>query len=119
LAESPLFGFVPPPHSAPPTVTTDQILTQLRLLFGEDAPAPPEIHIRDWRAEQDTSPDQVESLQAYETFGHPAYARAAFNGRLHWASTETVSEASGNIEGAIAAGKRAASAVLADVGSIL
>jgi len=113
-----LFGFVPPTHPGSPTVTRDQVLEQLRLLFGVDAPVPTEVLIRDWRAERYTSPDAVESLGAYETYGHPVYGRAALDGRLHWASTETAGEAPGHIEGAIAAGTRAASAVLAHVGIV-
>ncbi len=113
-----LFGFVPPTHPGSPPVTRDQILAQLRLLFGIDAPAPTEVVIRDWRAERYTSPDGVEALQAYETFGHPTYARAELEGRLHWASTETAHVAPGHIEGAIAAGKRAAAAVLTNVADV-
>lgn len=110
-----LFGFVPPTHPGSPLVTQDEILVQLRLLFGVDAPAPTEVLIRDWRAERYTSPEGVESLQAYETYGHPSYARPELDGRLHWASTETAQEAPGHIEGALAAGKRAAAAVLSDL----
>lgn len=113
-----LFGFVPPTHPGSPPVTQDQIIAQLRLLFGCDAPAPTEVLIRDWRAERYTSPDGVESLQAYETYGHPSFARAELDGRVHWASTETAQEAPGHIEGAIAAGTRAATAVLSDLAGV-
>ncbi|MFF7790337.1 FAD-dependent oxidoreductase [Streptomyces sp. NPDC007991] len=46
----------------------------------------------------------------------PLSARAALDGRLHWASTETAAEYAGHIEGALAAGERAARAVLAAPG---
>jgi len=112
-----LFGFVPPTHPGSPTVTRAEVSAQLCQLFGLHAPSPTEILIRDWRAERYTSPDGVESLQAFETYGHPAYTRPVLDGRLHWASTETAGEAPGHIEGAISAGKRAAAAVLADIGT--
>ncbi|WP_399120269.1 FAD-dependent oxidoreductase [Streptomyces sp. KM273126] len=41
------------------------------------------------------------------------YRQPALGGRLHWASTETAAaEHAGHIEGALAAGERAARAVL-------
>ncbi|MDX3229176.1 FAD-dependent oxidoreductase [Streptomyces sp. ME19-01-6] len=46
-------------------------------------------------------------------FGHSLYQRPTLDGRLHWASTETATDHAGHIEGALAAGERAAAAVLA------
>ncbi|MFI2436319.1 FAD-dependent oxidoreductase [Streptomyces sp. NPDC018693] len=42
-----------------------------------------------------------------------ARPRPTLDGRLHWASTETAPDHAGHIEGALAAGERAAQAVLA------
>jgi monoamine oxidase len=106
-----LFGFVPPSALSAPTVGRDQVLQQLAALFGPTMPAPTEILVQDWRAEVHTSPADVERLQAYELFGHPAYLEPVA-GRIHWASTETSQEAPGHIEGALAAGARAAGAIL-------
>lgn len=107
-----LFGFVPPSGPGAPTVDRDQVMHQLVGLFGQEMPEPLEILVHDWRAEAHTSPPGAERLQAYETYGHPSYLEPVA-GRLHWASTETSREAPGHIEGALAAGARAAAAILA------
>jgi len=107
-----LFGFVPPVRPGAPTVTRAAVLEQLAELFGPEAREPDDLFIHDWRTEAYTSPAGVETLQAYETYGHPVYRTAAFGGRLHWASTETSVDFPGHIEGALAAGERAADAVL-------
>ena len=107
-----LFGFVPPSAIGVPTVGPDQVLQQLAALFGPTMPDPTEVLVQDWRAEAHTSPADVERLQAYELFGHPVYLEPV-GGRVHWASTETSQEAPGHIEGALAAGARAAGVVLA------
>lgn len=108
-----LFGFVPPSAIGAPTVGRDQVLQQLTALFGPTMPDPTDVLVQDWRAEAHTSPADVERLQAYELFGHPVYLEPVA-GRLHWASTETSQEAPGHIEGALAAGARAAAAILAE-----
>jgi monoamine oxidase len=107
-----LFGFVPPSAIGAPTVGPDQVLQQLAALFGPAMPEPTDVLVQDWRAEAHTSPADVERLQAYELFGHPVYLEPV-GGRVHWASTETAQEAPGHIEGALAAGTRAAGAILA------
>jgi monoamine oxidase len=55
----------------------------------------------------------VQQLADYWLLGHPLYQRPTLDGRLHWASTETATDHAGHIEGALAAGERAAQAVLA------
>lgn len=106
-----LFGFVPQ-QTGEATPDVDAVLTQLIALFGDDAARPTEVAIHDWRAEPDTSPPGVERLTAYQTFGDARFAEPALDGRLHWASTETAVESPGHIEGALAAGERAAAAIL-------
>ena len=88
------------------------MLAQLVEIFGANLPEPLEIRVQDWRAEAYTSPGGSDRMQAYETYGHPVYLEPV-GGRLHWASTETAREAPGHIEGALAAGARAAAAILA------
>ncbi|MFF4042092.1 FAD-dependent oxidoreductase [Streptomyces sp. NPDC001816] len=53
------------------------------------------------------------STSDHSLLGHTLYRRPALDGRLHWASTETATDHAGHIEGALAAGERAAHAVLA------
>ncbi|MEM7341339.1 MAG: NAD(P)/FAD-dependent oxidoreductase [Actinomycetota bacterium] len=106
-----LFGFAPltvPGASAP---NENDIRDQLRALFGADAPDPTDITVMDWSTEADTTPPGAARLGAYQLFGHPEYQVPTLEGRLHWASTETSPVAPGHIEGAIAAGERAAAAI--------
>jgi len=106
-----LFGFVP--NTGPgPAPTEEAIRRQLIELFGPDAGHPSEIVVADWRAEADTSPDGVERLQAYQTFGHHLFQEPACGGRLHWCSTETASIAPGHIEGALSSAERVAATIL-------
>jgi len=106
-----LFGFVPPFELGAPRVLRDEVLKQLVELFGPTMPEPTDVIVKDWRSEPHTSPRQVEALRAYENFGHSVFQEPV-GGRLHWASTETAGEAPGHIEGALAAGARAAAAIL-------
>jgi monoamine oxidase len=106
-----LFGFAPPSASGAPGVRPEPVLRQLVELFGPTLPEPTEVLVQDWRTELHTSPPGVERLQDYALFGHPVYQEPV-EGRLHWASTETAREAPGHIEGALAAGERAAVAIL-------
>lgn len=107
-----LFGFVPAGRVGEPTVTEAAVVEQLVAMFGSAAAAPEAVHIRDWRAESNTSPAGVEQLTEYEWFGDRRYAEPALAGRLHWSSTETSPEFPGHIEGALVAAHRAAEAVI-------
>lgn len=89
---------------------------QLARLFGPAAPAPDVLHVQDWSTERWTAPPTVHRLTDYSLLGHAHYQRPALDGRLHWASTETATENAGHIEGALAAGERAARSVLASAG---
>ncbi|MFI7153449.1 universal stress protein [Nonomuraea sp. NPDC050022] len=57
-------------------------------------------------------PPAVHRLTDYSLFGHTRYQQPTLNGRLHWASTETATGYAGHVEGALAAGERAARAIL-------
>ena len=106
-----LFGFAQPaPGAAAPG--REAVLGQLAALFGPDAAAPTELWIHDWRLERFTVVPQTLGLTDYTTYGHRVYEQPSLGGRLHWASTETASEAPGHIEGALAAAERAAAAVI-------
>lgn len=89
------------------------VTTQLALCFGPVAANPDALHVQDWSAERWTAPSTVQHLADYSLFGHPRYQRPTLGGRLHWASTETAADHAGHIEGALAAGERAALAILA------
>ena len=108
-----LFGFAPPIRPGAPRATAEAVLRQLGTMFGPAAAEPLDLDFLDWRDEAYTSPENADRLQNYATYGHPAYQTPALGGRLHWASTETSTEVPGHIEGALAAGERAAAAVIA------
>ncbi|GKQ40691.1 FAD-dependent oxidoreductase [Streptomyces sp. A012304] len=111
-----LFGFAPARtvrHGFEQAVTT-----QLARLFGPPADSPVTLHVQDWSAELWTAPSTVQHLTDYSLFGHPLYQQPLLGGRLHWASTETATEYAGHIEGALAAGERAAQTVLATLGAL-
>jgi monoamine oxidase len=107
-----LFGFAP---LAPgrPTPNGEEILAQLVELFGPPASAPIEIIVKDWRADNHTTPPGAAAHTAMSTYAHPLYQQPAGDGCLHWASTETAPVAPGHIEGAIAGAERAADAIIA------
>lgn len=111
-----IFGFAQP-GAGNPTPTDAQVLEQLVALFGSQAGEPVNLHIQDWRREFFTSPDNVDELTNYQTYGHPTFAEPILDGRGHWASTETATTAPGHIEGALQAAERAATAVLTQLGA--
>ncbi len=107
-----LFGFAQPGPGEPAPDRT-AVLGQLAALFGPRAAAPDELWIRDWRTARYTTTSDAVGLTDYATYGHPAFQQPSLGGRLHWASTETATDAPGHIEGALAAAERAAAAVIA------
>lgn len=111
-----IFGFAQP-GAGNPAPTEAQVVDQLTALFGPDAALPRSLHIHDWRAEPMTSPDSVDELTNYQSYGHPLFAEPILSGRGHWASTETATTAPGHIEGALQAASRAASAAVASLGA--
>jgi len=110
-----LFGFAPPDRIGAPPPEPGRLVQQLATLFGSEAAEPEELFVHDWRRERHTSPPDVEGLSSFHAFGHPAYARPIWDGRLHWAGTETAREYAGHVEGALSSGARAASAVLSNL----
>jgi monoamine oxidase len=105
-----LFGFT---HARAVGPGFEKAVTgQLAQLFGSAAAFPEALYVQDWSAEPWTAPSTVLHLADYSLFGHRFYQRPALDGRLHWASTETATDHAGHIEGALAAGERAARAAL-------
>ena len=111
-----LFGFLPSVPGAVDATTGAVALEQLVRLFGPQAAAPLRVLVQDWLAEPATSPQGPGPVGGYELYGHPFYAQPVLHGRLHWASAETSADSAGHVEGALAAGERAASAVLTALG---
>lgn len=105
-----LFGFAPAQAVGPGFEKA--VTAQLAQLFGPAAAEPETLRVQDWSRERWTAPPGVHHLADHSLFGHPLYRRPALDGRLHWASTETATRYAGHVEGALAAGERAAHAVL-------
>ena len=110
-----LFGFIPR-TSEEPAPSLDAIRVQLIEIFGDDAPEPVEMIVADWLDDPDTSPERVDKLASYQTFGHPMFQQSTLQGRVHWASTETSPVSPGHIEGALAGAERAATAIAEHTG---
>lgn len=106
-----LFGFAPRQSPSQPRVGESTVRAQLVELFGPAAGEPTDLHIADWSAEAFTSPDGVELLGAYETYGHRGFVTSA-DDRVHWCSTETASVSPGHIEGALASAERVAGVIV-------
>lgn len=115
-----LFGFADSaslPTATPPTdssraMIAEEFRAQLVRLFGPSAERPRDVLVQDWSAEAYTAgPVGASRTAGSATFGHPAF-HEPLAGRIHWAATETSAHHPGHMEGALAAGRRAAAAVL-------
>jgi len=97
---------------APPTARKHAVLEQLARLHGPEALRPIDWLERDWAAE----PYSRGCPTAFMTPGTMTAYGAALRqpvGRIHWAGTETATEWTGYMEGALQSGERAAAEVLA------
>ncbi|MFB7333215.1 FAD-dependent oxidoreductase [Streptomyces adustus] len=111
-----LFGFA---HARTVRPGFEQaVVAQLGRLFGPAAATPDTLHVQNWSTERWTSPSTVQRFTEHSLFGHPLHRRRALDGRLHWASTETATEYAGHVEGAHAAGERAARSVLTALATV-
>lgn len=95
-----------------PAERKSAVLAVLARAFGDAARTPTEYLEQDWSTEEWTRGCPVGIVQP----GTLTWVGAALRkpvGRIHWASTETATEWTGYLEGAIEAGTRAASEVCA------
>ena len=112
-----LFGFVqwsPAERRARADALPDAILAQLVRCLGPRAASPTAVHVEDWAMRPLVCGPQDD----VGPWSHPAPAPATLRGaqlggRLRFAVSETSDVSPGLIEGAFAAGERAAQAVLA------
>lgn len=91
------------------------VLESLARAFGDDARRPSHYLEHDWGAEPWTRgcPTSLPGPGALSKHGSALRAPC---GRVHWAGTETASEYTGYLDGAIQAGERAAAEVLERLG---
>lgn len=111
-----LFGFVPAVSAEQPTVGPTDVLRQLVEIFGPEAEDPAQLLIHDWRLEPMTSPEGVEHLSLFQSYGDERFRTPAMGGRLFIASTETSPVAPGHIEGALHEGASTARRVIEATG---
>ncbi len=112
-----IFGFVgwsPSQRRADPPGLQRAIVAQLGRCLGPQGERPTALHIQDWA----TSPFVATAADIDELPEHPAVGPTIlrtpqFDGRLLLAASETSHVSPGLIEGALAAGERAAQQVLA------
>ncbi|MEJ2540220.1 MAG: FAD-dependent oxidoreductase [Gemmatimonadota bacterium] len=105
-----LFGFASPGPGE--TVVEAPVLAQLTRLFGEDASAPLEMWIEDWRTAPYVSPPDAGESQRVDLYGHPGLVEPFAGGRIHLASTETATAFPGHVEGALLASARVVRRIL-------
>lgn len=85
---------------------------QLARLFGPLAAAPRELLIEDWSASPFTAtPEDLAGAAVHPDPGHPQLAAPWCDGRVAFAGAETAALSPGLVEGAIAAGERAAATI--------
>jgi len=90
----------------------EAVLEDLVDLFGSSAGAPLDYHEKNW-VDDPWSRGCYGAFMSPGTMSRYAYAGRLPVGRVHWAGTETATEWSGYIEGAIQSGERVAREVLA------
>ena len=111
-----LFGFVGWPHDmrvAHKDRLDAEIIAQLVRCFGEAAASPTQIHVEDWAANRFIcTPGDLAEPMSHPDVGPDVLRQAHAGGRIVFAAAETSDVSPGLIEGALAAGMRAARLVL-------
>jgi monoamine oxidase len=109
-APAALFGFlgVPAPlRRGREDELSAAALQQLARIFGPEAAAPMTTALMDWAAQPETATDADAILPAgHPPYGLPTALVGTWEGRLHFASTETASHMGGLMEGALASAER-------------
>lgn len=99
-----LFGFGQAAGQHSPTA--DVFVRQLVDVFGSDAASPIAVVACDWSAELFTTRTRGSESERYDLYGSPLLRTPSWDGRLHWASTESGGVAPGHLEGALEAAER-------------
>ena len=99
-----------------PSERTPLVLAHLGRLFGPEAADPVQYVERDWSNDPYTREQPRPFWDELLDYGHPAFARPLWDGRLFWAGAETERRGGGHMEGAVRSGRRAADQVLRAAG---
>ncbi len=112
-----LVGFMHPPGPESPTPADPEarrraLVRQLVHCFGDAADSPTGLATADWRHDAATTPPDGPTPGPHTPPDpSPVLRRPLWNGRLHLAAAETAADHPGYLDGAIQAGRRAASAL--------
>ena len=101
-----LFGFigVPPQGRADEQALRQQLLAQLIRLFGPKAADPPQLYVKDWAFDLQTSTEADKApLYAHPTYGLPPALTGLWDNTLHFGGTEIAPQFGGYVEGALEA----------------
>jgi monoamine oxidase len=109
-APAALFGFLGVPaaqRQGQEDAISRAALQQLVRIFGPEASAPLATSLMDWALEPETAIPSDSILPiSHPDYGLPPSITGLWNGRLHFASTETAPEMGGLMEGALASAER-------------
>ena len=107
-----LFGFLGQPpqnRTGRAQEITAAALEQLARIFGAQAMVPTEVALQDWTFEPETATKHdLVPLSSHPDYGLPPTLSGLWDGRLHFASTETAPQMGGYMEGALAVAERVA-----------
>jgi monoamine oxidase len=107
-----LFGFLglpPPERKGRAQEITSAALEQLARIFGTQAMVPTEVALLDWAFEPETATKHdLVSPSSHPDYRLPPTLSGLWDGRLHFASTETAPQMGGYMEGALAVAERVA-----------
>lgn len=88
-------------------------LAQLALLYGPSAAQPAKVFYQDWAQEAFTATEyDLRAAHNHPEFHPPSGKTSIWDGRLHFAGTETADDFGGYLEGALSSGERAAAAAI-------
>ena len=89
------------------------ILTQLALLYGQEAGQPVKVYYQDWAREEFTATEYDQRAAHNHPEYHPPSGKTSiWDGTLHFAGTETADHLGGYLEGALSSAERAVLAAL-------
>ena len=92
---------------------TQAILTQLTLLYGQEARHPIRVYYQDWAKEEFTATEYDQrSAHNHPEFLPPSGKTSIWGSTLHFAGTETADHFGGYLEGALSSGERAVSMII-------
>lgn len=89
------------------------ILTQLTLLYGQEAGKPISIYYQDWAREEFTATEYDQrTAHNHPEYHPPSGKKSIWDGTFHFAGTETADYFGGYLEGALSSAERAVLTVI-------